>query len=138
MNLHDIKINLEKLNTEYSLEQGASEKEINKAQELIGEKFPEQIIEFYKNCNGFSVNSKLEVYEINQLKESGNIIVFAVFNKIHPVGYDISRLNTAGQWDIVNVETKFIITHTMASFLTNKIWAWLLRGREIWAIEKYT
>jgi hypothetical protein len=138
MNLHDIEINLRKLETEYHIECGISDAKIDEVQEAIGKKLPEQVKMFYKSCNGLSVNQKLEIYEINKLNISDGILEFALFNGKYPVGFDISHINDAGQWSIINVETKFVITQTMASFLTNKIWAWLLRGRKIWAEEKYT
>ena len=138
MNRHDIEKNLRKIDADYRLGHGVSDDLIDKAQERLGETLPDHVINFYKSCNGLSVNSKLEIYDIGKLKKSGHIIEFANFNEKHRVGFDISYINDAGQWSIVNVESKYLITLTMASFLTNKIWAWLLRGREIWAEEKYT
>jgi hypothetical protein len=48
---------------------------------------------------------------------------------------DLRDINEAGERNIVNYQTNFVITKTMASFLNNKIWAWLDRGRKIWQKE---
>ena len=51
--------------------------------------------------------------------------------------FDKTSINDAGEWNIINRETGFVITKTLSSFLNNKIWAWLDRSRCIWNEEIY-
>ncbi len=51
--------------------------------------------------------------------------------------FDKTSINEAGEWNIINRETGFVITKTLSSFLNNKIWAWLDRSRCIWNEEIY-
>ena len=73
---------------------------------------------------------------IFEIKQNDNLISLAKIEK-HNISIDISEKNLAGEYNIVNGDTGYIITKTLASFLNNKIWAWLDRGRNIWKIEKY-
>jgi len=139
MKLSDIEINLKKLHSEFVINEGANAEQIKQAQEKLGVKLPGQVIQLYESFNGLSVvKPKLEIFEIGQLEKKDNIIKFALFNGAHPIGFDTSHINDAEQWSIINTNTGFVLTLTVASLLTNKIWAWLHRDREIWADEKYT
>lgn len=48
------------------------------------------------------------------------------------IAVDIRKTNEANEWDIINYETKYVITRTFESFFSNKVWAWLDRKRTIW------
>lgn len=52
------------------------------------------------------------------------------------IAVDIRKTNEANEWDIINYETKYVITRTFESFFSNKVWAWLDRKRTIWKEEK--
>lgn len=60
----------------------------------------------------------------------------ATIGKISIV-FDKSITNEAGEWNIINRETGFVITKTLSSFLHNKVWAWLDRSRCVWEEETY-
>lgn len=53
------------------------------------------------------------------------------------IGFDLTQYNEAREWNIINIDSGFVITKTLSSFLTNKVWAWIDRGREIWKEEIY-
>ena len=50
---------------------------------------------------------------------------------------DLSKKNEADEWDIINLNNHFVITKTIGSFFTNKVWAWIDRGHTIWKEEIY-
>lgn len=64
-------------------------------------------------------------YHYLQFAQIDNIIIAA----------DIRKTNEANEWDIINYETKYVITKTFESFFANKVWAWLDRKRTIWKEE---
>lgn len=49
--------------------------------------------------------------------------------------FDTQELNKANQWDILEYHSKYLVTLTIGSFLLNKVWAWLDKGRVIWEDE---
>ena len=53
----------------------------------------------------------------------------------HLFCFDTQKLNKAGQWDILEYQSKYLVTLTIGSFLLNKVWAWLEKGRAIWENE---
>jgi len=139
MNRRDIEINLKKLEPSFTINDGISVEELHEVEDSFGVVFPGQVANFYQSIDGFTVESPaLEIHRAGNMVKHGSLIEFAVFNGSVPVAFDISSINSAGQWDVVNLNTKYVITLTMASFLTNKIWTWLNRGREVWAEEVYT
>ncbi|AZZ98453.1 SMI1/KNR4 family protein [Pseudoalteromonas sp. R3] len=139
MNRRDIEINLKKLESSFALNDGLSVEELHETERNLGVVFPPQVANFYQCINGFSVKSPaLVMHSAGNMVKHGSLIEFAVFNGSVPVAFDVSRVNSSGQWDVVNLNTKYVITLTMASFLTSRIWAWLSRGREVWAEEVYT
>jgi hypothetical protein len=100
---------------------------------------PQQVKLFYLMCNGLKVAApSLEIKSIEELNidEMGKII-FAVIDKRHRICFDVSKNNATPQWAILNYDTGFIVTLTMASFWTNKIFAWLDKRRTIWKEETY-
>jgi hypothetical protein len=80
----------------------------------------------------------LEIKSIEDLEaDNTGKIIFAVFDKKHRICLDISKTNSASQWYILNYDTGFVVTLTMASFSTNIIFAWLDKKRTIWKEETY-
>lgn len=53
------------------------------------------------------------------------------------IAVNIRKTNEANEWDIINYETKYVITKTFESFFANKVWAWLDHKRTIWKEEIY-
>jgi 2-hydroxy-3-keto-5-methylthiopentenyl-1-phosphate phosphatase len=79
--------------------------------------------------NNHSVSFRIHYVENNYLQLAQIDSVSIVFDK--------TSINEAGEWNIINRETGFVITKTLSSFLNNKIWAWLDRSRCIWNEEIY-
>ena len=65
----------------------------------------------------------------------GRLMPFATFDHRRRTAFDPSSIRVADQWDIVNPDTGFRVTHTFASFITNKVWAWIDRNRPVWLDE---
>ena len=59
-----------------------------------------------------------------------NYFIFAHINNIK-IALDLNNKNDAGEWNIVNLYTKYIVTKTMVSIFGYKIWEWLDRGKDI-------
>ena len=53
------------------------------------------------------------------------------------IAVDLRKTNGANEWDIINYETKYVITKTFESFFANKVWAWIDRKRTFWKEEIY-
>ena len=49
--------------------------------------------------------------------------------------FNVRELNSVSEWDIVSYNNKYLITRTISSYLTNKVWAWIDRGRKVWSEE---
>ncbi len=103
----------------------ASNEDILRAENRLSIGFPQQIKMFYQHYNGVSLEDPhLEVLPLNELGyQSEGKIYFASFDNSVKVCFEINRLNEAKQWDIVNCENGFLITRTMASFWSNKVFA---------------
>ncbi|MBL1214984.1 MAG: SMI1/KNR4 family protein [Ignavibacteriae bacterium] len=96
--------------------------EISNVEEKFEILFPEQVREFYTNYNGMKVQEPaFEIYSLNKLRILDNYLIFAKFNNEHEVAFDISKINQADQWNIMNIENGYCVTLTMASFWSNKI-----------------
>jgi hypothetical protein len=117
----------------------ATSDQINEVEKKIGVKFPEQVKWFFQACNGLRViEPAISVMPLSDLKIGQNsTIEFAVFDNQHILRFDAARINEAGKWSIVNSETGFVVTKTMASFWSNKIFAWLDNRRTIWTVEQF-
>ena len=137
MQLEHFALKFEKLSKskelKYFLGNLASEVEVSQAAQNLGVSFPAQVALFYKNFNGLRVeNPPLEVLPIERLNFAfPNRIHFATFDGEHRLYFDTLQTNDAEQWDIV-AEDRFCVTLTMASFWSNKIFAWVERKRVIW------
>jgi hypothetical protein len=143
MQIEHLKINLQKksklIGFTYKLNQPAEKESILLFEEEIGLKIPQQIVMFYENYNGLEVhNPSLTVKPIEELSAGNDLIPFSVVDEKHEIGFDISKINEAGQWNIVNCTTRYLVTYTMASFWTNKILNWLVKNRTIWKEETYS
>ncbi len=55
----------------------------------------------------------------------------------HVFCFDFQSGNAANQWDIIEYTSKYLVTLTIGSFLLNKVWAWLDKGRAIWEKEPH-
>ncbi|MEQ9264018.1 MAG: hypothetical protein RLN81_02270 [Balneolaceae bacterium] len=101
---------------------------------------PDSLKEFYFMFNGLLIEEPRHLNILKPINLSlidNRYLIFAVFNHDVMVCFDLKEKNSAGEWNIVNYDTKFLITKTWASFLANKVWAWIDRDREIWAEEVF-
>lgn len=123
----------EKHELNYSLAAPASDDEILRAERRLGVSFPEQVRLFYRSFNGLRVDDPpLEVLSVERLNlASPGRLHFATLDGRRPLYFDTSRTNEAEQWDIVSADD-YRVTLTMASFWSNKIWAWVEKRHAIW------
>lgn len=89
--------------------------------------------------NGLIVEKPaLAIRALDELEiDNKGLMHFAVFDNKHIIAFDTNSINNAEQWNIVNRDTGYLVTLTMASFWANKIWAWLISQRTIWKEEFY-
>ena len=113
------------LGFEYFLGGQASDALISGTEHRLGVTFPEQVRTFFSNYNGLRVeDSFLRILALEDLRfPHSDLLQFASVGD-EKIFFDVSHLNAAGQWDIVD-ESKFPVTLTMASFWSNKVWRWL-------------
>ncbi len=117
----------------YRLEGGATRNGIDETENRLELTLPKQIKLFYSHFNGISVDDPgLTIFAVETLSfDATKRLHFATFDFRHNVYFDASKINVADQWNIVG-EDNFLITHTMASFWSNKIWHWLKHRRSVW------
>jgi hypothetical protein len=123
----------------YILGAPASEIAVADAEQRLITTFPKQVVDFYGAYNGLSVEKpQIEILPIERVEYlNGNptyLLHFASVDHVHKVCFDTSHINEAGQWDIVTT-SGYRITFTMASFWSNKLWAWIDKQRAIWEGE---
>ena len=137
MRLECLKNNFEKRRVnsiEYEIFKPANESLFRKAEAKIGHPFPYQVTLFYQYCNGLYIKDPfLCVLKLEDAVVLDDIYWnFANVSSGIRLGFDMSQINIADQWDIVDIETKHIITRTMASFWSNKIWKWIDNRERFW------
>ncbi|NMO19599.1 SMI1/KNR4 family protein [Pyxidicoccus fallax] len=103
----------------------------------LGTRLPPGVRRFYEALDGFEVSSpRLHVFRAQSLsKDPDGRIAFAEFAGRHRLVFLANQLNPAQEWSIANAETGFVVTLTMASFWSNKVFAWLDRQRPVWGPE---
>jgi hypothetical protein len=117
----------------------ASEAEIRGFEARVNGAAPPQVAMFYRHCNGLSVAApKVDVFPIEDLhrKEPG-LVPFCRFDGRHELSFDVRQRNAADEWTIINADTGFQVTLTLASFLFNKLFAWVKKQRPIWGPESW-
>lgn len=134
MHLEQLPLRLQKLGLDSHLSGPAPESEILSAERRLNVSFPDQVRQFYESHNGLRVEDPhLEVLPMEMLDlTSPDRLHFATVDSNHRLFFDVSQVNAAGQWDIRG-EDDYLVTLTMASFWSNKIWEWLVRKKRIWS-----
>jgi len=138
MHLKDFRRELEKRAAKwemaYTLHPPASEDQVTETEQRLGVTFHEQVRRFYLFCDGFEICvPHFQVNSISRLSYvRASLIHLATVDHEHRLAFDTSALNEAGQWSVVNVDTGFRVTYTMASIWSNKVWVWVDWGRRIW------
>jgi cell wall assembly regulator SMI1 len=137
MHLEDIKLHIKNLSQEYgssyTLGDPATASDIATAEQRLRVKLPSQVAEFYTAYNGMEFHDpQMEILPLREIQHLKNHrLHFATIDGMQKILFDTSQLNIAQQWDIVSING-YRITLTMASFWSNKIWAWLQKRRKIW------
>jgi cell wall assembly regulator SMI1 len=103
------------------------------AEQRLGITLPQQVAQFYGVYNGLSIEEpRVEILALEHVDYLlDNYLHFATIDGTHRVCFDTSHVNEAQQWDIVTTDG-YRITFTMASFWSNKLWAWVDKKRTIW------
>jgi hypothetical protein len=100
--------------------------------------FPKNILYYYSRIDSLNIIQPRQI-EILSVKNMSimehRYLHFANINVVEKICFDMSKQNEAKEWDIINLSNNFLITKTISSFMTNKVWAWIDRGREIWKEE---
>jgi hypothetical protein len=112
----------------------------NQLQSLTENVMPNVILEFLTKLNGVTINEprSFKILELDEIKVIENrYLLFAIMHNKEKICFDTNNLNSANEWDIISYENKFLITKTISSYLTNKVWAWIDRERIIWEEEIY-
>lgn len=117
----------------YSLGAPAHADDVARAETRLEISLPAQVALFYLAFDGLRVEEpRLEIRALEQLEfDGGGRLHFCSLADNRRLVFDTARLNAAGQWDIVSVDG-YRVTFTMASFWSNKIWAWIEKRRPIW------
>ena len=137
MHLEQVSSELQKLSKQndliYSLGKAASKEDIFRAEQKLDVVFPARIKLFYESYNGLRVEApRIEVLPLERLRfVKANKLNFATIDSEHQLYFNTARINEAEQWDIIS-ENEYLVTKTMASFWSNKIWSWIKQRREFW------
>ncbi|PKQ64514.1 hypothetical protein BZG02_06840 [Labilibaculum filiforme] len=142
MNLKDFKLNLQKVKDSnekftFSLWDKAGKETFEQVEKALGISISDKTKEFYRFHNGFKTHQpdfellRLENWSILE----NDKIHFATFDKDLKVYFDTKELNQADSWSIINPQDNYVLTLTMSSFWSNKIWHWLKTERQIWKDE---
>ena len=137
MNIEHFLSNLSKRPIEFRVGAPCDREALDAASARLGSPLPEQLCSFYLHVNGLDVTDPaLQVPPVQELRRSGNgLIRFATLDHRQHLALDSTRSNEAGQWSVVSEATGYVVTLTIASFWSNKIFAWLDKKREIWSPE---
>lgn len=121
----------------YILGLPASPGVIAETEARLGVVLPGQVARFYQHYDGLLVEDPpLDLLPLARLAfVAPQHLHFATIAHQHQLCFDVSRTNEAGQWDIVTLAGEGRVTLTIASFWSNKLWAWLDKGRAIWQPE---
>ena len=121
----------------FTLNDGVNASDIDRLEQQIGRVIPESVKKFWMYSDGLETeNPGLKIYSIKDFKITNNSLIhFTTFDKKSKIYFNISELNTAQEWSIVNIEEDYTMTLTMSSFWSNKIWHWLDYQAQIWKDE---
>jgi len=119
--------------TVYRLNTGASETELRQTEHRLLLELPAPVRAFWTSINGLIVEDPpFEMLPLSQFSVDGGLLVFARCSHNVRIAFDTRTKNEAGQWSIVNADTLYQITYTMASFWSAHMWTWLVKRRPIW------
>jgi cell wall assembly regulator SMI1 len=117
----------------FRVQQGATAEIIHQTELRLGLTLPEQVKSFWSAFNGLEINDPpFKILSLTELQREGRLLPFCICNRAVSIAFDVSVHNRTGQWSIVNAETNYQITFTMASFWSTHLWAWIIKRRPIW------
>ena len=129
----DIKKAFRRLARQYhpDLHAGAKKAEMEKKFKVS---LPMQILWFYGCCDGYLIPSlQLEIYGLEKLVMNGNrIMEFAVVNNKHKIGFNTKIINTANEWDIININTNLLLASTISKFWSANLFNWVENKQPLW------
>ena len=100
---------------------------------------PKAVSSFYSIYESLTIHSP-RYFEILAIKNwslvDDNYILFSKIDS-YRIAFNIQSLNEAEEWDIINLESKFVVTKTFKSYLFNKMLAWIDRSRLVWQTENH-
>jgi hypothetical protein len=138
MYLYDVSKHLERRRGErgliYRLGLPAGDDNIGLNEQRLEVSVPAQVKQFYLHYNGLHLDQPaLDILPLADLDfVAPGSLHFATVDNIHRLCFDTTHLNTRFQWNIIAIESGYWVTLTMASFWSNKIWAWIDKNRPIW------
>ncbi len=98
----------------------------------------EEYISNYKPVIIKKMNRNLELLKISDFELIDNrFLMFSRVNGVEMICFDTNNFNSANEWDIVNYSNNYLITKTIESYITNKIWSFIDRERTFWKQEFY-
>ena len=117
----------------YRLASGATLEKIRETESRIGLNLPEQVVSFWRSFDGLEVNDpQFRILSLSEMMLEKRFLIFCNCNLTVRLAFDISAKNQAGQWSIVNADTNYLVTLTMASFWSIHMWSWIIKRRPIW------
>jgi hypothetical protein len=117
----------------YRLAPEATLEEIQTAEARIGLEFPEQVVSFWKAFNGLEVKDPpFKILSLSEMNREAGLLTFSLGDRTVRIAFDVRGHNEAEQWSIVNADTNYLVTLTMASFWSIHMWNWIIKRRPIW------
>jgi hypothetical protein len=117
----------------YRLASGAGPGVLQESEARLALNFPEPVAAFWSAFDGLEVaDPPFKILPLCELKREGKLMVFCLCDRLVPIAFDVSAINPAGQWTILNAKTGYLITYTMASFWAVHMWSWIAKRRPIW------
>ena len=127
------------INFKYTLGTIPTSNEIEQLEQRLNIKIPSKILAFYLTTNGLiTLDPNFEIKEINSWECESQFIHFATFNNSIRIYFDTAKLNEVSEWTIINRERNCIVTLSISSFWSNRIWHWLEHKRKIWEDDWWT
>ncbi len=124
---------------DYSLGKSLNQNDITAVQNNLCIQLPEKTKDFIYQTNGLlTSNPNFELIELDAWKIDDGLIHFATFDNSIKVYFDTRKLNQANEWSIINKDNDYILTYSIASFYSNKIWHWLKHRHKIWVDNWWT
>lgn len=118
---------------EYQIAPPASRSAIEDTERRLGVIFPDQVRLLFETCDGIEVTQPaFKLYPLAELQRDGTLLEFCLCDRVHRLAFETREINAAGQWSIVNVDTGYRVTFTIASFWSIRMWSWIEKRRPIW------